>query len=39
MRKLEWGLRPIGAYAYAPVGMRKYRAEEIEVEVGMRKAY
>ena len=27
MRNLECGLRPIGAYAYAPVGMRKIRAK------------
>ena len=25
IRKLECGLRPIGAYAYAPAGMRKIR--------------
>jgi hypothetical protein len=26
-RKWECGLRPIGAYAYAPVGMRKIKAK------------
>ena len=25
IRKLEYGLRPIGAYSYAPAGMRKIR--------------
>jgi hypothetical protein len=27
IRNWECGLRPIGAYAYAPVGMRKIKAE------------
>jgi len=34
IRKLECGLRPIGAYAYAPAGMRKIRKAQ-----GKRKRY
>jgi hypothetical protein len=40
MQKAECGLRPIGAYAYAPAGMWKEKKEDrvLNSEGGMRKA-
>jgi len=29
---MEFGLRPIGAYAYAPAGKRKIKAKSIALE-------